>query len=277
MKPLVDIETLYNHLDHSDWIVVDCRFDLKEVDQGRQDYEQGHIPGARFMDLNRDLSGSISKHGGRHPLPDMDQFVEKLGRMGIDQDKTVVAYDDQGGAMAARLWWMLRHLGHERVAVLDGGFQSWLDAGHPVTQVVPAPNETGFIPHIRHPERLVGMEETKAEKGWVIDSRDRDRYEGKVEPIDAKAGHIPGAVHHFWKNNLAEGQRWKSAEEIREQFSYLSKGSRPIVYCGSGVTACANLLALQLAGIEDARLYLGSWSDWISYEENPIRQGPELK
>ncbi|PTM59748.1 sulfurtransferase [Desmospora activa] len=277
MKSLIDTKTLHHHLDDPSWIVVDCRFDLKDEEQGHQAYEQGHIPGARYLSLKYDLSGPVSKHGGRHPFPDMDEFVDKLGRMGIDGEKTVIAYDDQGGAMAARLWWMLRHLGHERVAVLDEGFQSWVKAGYPVTPEVPEMTVTRFIPHIRHPERLVGMEETKAEKGWVIDSRERDRYEGKMEPIDAKAGHIPGAVHHFWKSNLTEGQRWKSKEEIREQFSYLQPGSRPIVYCGSGVTACANLLALHVAGIEDARLYPGSWSDWISYEENPIRQGPELR
>ncbi|MDR6226108.1 sulfurtransferase [Desmospora profundinema] len=277
MKPLMDRETLRGHHDDPDWVVVDCRFDLADQEAGRQAYEQGHIPGARYMDLERDLSGPVGKHGGRHPFPDLDRFVEKLGAAGIDDTKTVVAYDDQGGAMAARLWWMLRYLGHERAAVLNGGFQGWKKAGHPVTQEKPEPTPTRFHPRIRQPERLVGMEETKAEKGWVIDSRERERYEGKREPIDAKAGHIPGAVHYFWKDNLEEGQRWKSAEVIRERFSDLPKDSRPIVYCGSGVTACANLLALHLAGFENARLYAGSWSDWISYEENPIRQGPELQ
>ena len=176
--------------------------------------------------------------------------------------------------MAARLWWLLRYLGHEPVAVLDGGYQGWKEKGYPVTAERIQPSPVRFVPRIRHPEWLVDMEEVRRHRGLLIDSRDPERYAGRFEPIDAKAGHIPGAVNRFWKDNLAEGQRWKSREELRRDFSFIPDGERPIVYCGSGVTACANLLALHLAGRE-GRLYAGSFSDWISYEENPIAQGEE--
>ncbi|PMB02583.1 sulfurtransferase [Fischerella thermalis CCMEE 5273] len=275
MEPLISAERLRYHLEEPDWVIVDCRFDLANPTAGKRAYEAGHIPKARYFDLEKDLSGPVGKHGGRHPFPDMDVFVAKLGKAGIDEEKTVVAYDDQSGAMASRLWWMLRYLGHKRIAVLDGGYQGWVKAGYPVTAAIPTPVPTRFTPNVRHPERLVGMEAVKSETGLVIDSRERERYLGIREPIDAKAGHIPGAIHYFWKENLDEGQRWKSKEAISERFSSLPSHSRPIVYCGSGVTACANLLALHLAGFPDARLYAGSWSDWISYKDNPIRQGEE--
>lgn len=271
---VVSPQWLRERLGNPELVVVDCRFELGKPDAGRKAYEQDHVPGAVYMDLEKDLSGPVGRHGGRHPLPDADALAEKLGRAGIDHTKIVVAYDDQGGAMAARLWWLLRYLGHEPVAVLDGGYQGWKEKGYPVTAERIQPSPVRFVPRIRHPEWLVDMEEVRRHRGLLIDSRDPERYAGRFEPIDAKAGHIPGAVNRFWKNNLAEGQRWKSREELRRDFSFIPEGERPIVYCGSGVTACANLLALHLAGRE-GRLYAGSFSDWISYEENPIAQGEE--
>jgi len=256
----------------SDLVVVDCRFELMKPDAGRKAYEQDHIPGAVYLDLEKDLSGPVGRHGGRHPLPETETFAKTMGRVGIDRSKTVVAYDDQGGAMAARLWWLLRYFGHERVALLDGGYRGWKEKGHPVTSDQVQPRPTRFVPQIRHPEWLVSMEEVRRHRGLLIDSREPGRYAGKFEPIDAKAGHIPGAINYFWKNNLNKEQQWKKPEELKKAFSFIPEGEQPIVYCGSGVTACANLLALHVAG-RSGRLYAGSFSDWISYEENPVAQG----
>ncbi|MFC4076218.1 sulfurtransferase [Salinithrix halophila] len=272
---LVTTDWLNRQAKDPDVVIADCRFELGKPEAGMEAYQRDHIPGAIYFHLEEDLSGSVDKHGGRHPLPDMETFAKKLGRAGIDSTKTVIAYDDQGGAMAARLWWMLRYLGHEKAAVLNGGYKSWKEEGRPVTAEIPQPEKAHFEPRIPDRERLAGMEETKRFTGLLIDSRDPARYEGKTEPIDAKAGHIPGAVNYFWKQNLAEGQTWKSPEELKKDFAFISEGEKPIVYCGSGVTACANLLALHQAGIQDARLYAGSWSDWISYVQNPVKTGPE--
>ncbi|PTX64310.1 thiosulfate/3-mercaptopyruvate sulfurtransferase [Melghirimyces profundicolus] len=272
-QPLVTPEWLHAHLEDPDLVVVDSRFELADPAAGKEAYRQDHIPGARYMDLEEDLSGPVKKHGGRHPLPDLDEFVEKLGTVGIDGAKTVIAYDDQGGAMAARFWWMLRYLGHEEVAILDGGYRAWKERGYPVTGEIPQPVPCRFQPRIDRPEQLAGMEDVKHYSGLVIDSRDPDRFEGKTEPIDAKAGHIPGAVNRFWKKNLCEDGRWKRPSELKKEWAFASRGEAPIVYCGSGVTACANLLALHAAGFKNARLYAGSWSDWISYEANPVRTG----
>ncbi|OYD06180.1 sulfurtransferase [Paludifilum halophilum] len=272
-SPIVTPDWLNHHLEDSDLTVVDCRFELGDPEAGRKAYQNDHIPGAVYMDLEKDLSGKTRKHGGRHPLPDMNRFVEKIGRFGIGEGVRVIAYDDQGGAMAARLWWMLDYLGHEEVHVLDGGYQGWKEKGYPVTAEEPEPTATTFTPQIRRRSQLADMEDVKYHRGTLIDSRDPDRFSGKTEPIDPKAGHIPGAINYFWKNNLADGQRWKSAEALKQDFAFLSDEEGPIIYCGSGVTACANLLALRLAGVSKARLYAGSWSDWITYEENPVRTG----
>lgn len=271
---IVSPEWLRDRLEDPGLVVVDCRFELSKPDAGRKAYELDHIPGAVYMDLEKDLSGPVGRHGGRHPLPETEAFAEMLGRAGIDHDKTVVAYDDQGGAMAARLWWLLRYFGHGQVAVLDGGYRGWKEKGFPVTADRIQPRPVRFVPRIRHPEWLVSMEEVKRHRGLLIDSREPDRYAGKFEPIDAKAGHIPGAINYFWKNNLEEGHSWKSPQALKRDFSFIPEGEEPIVYCGSGVTACANLLALYVAG-RNGRLYAGSFSDWISYGENPVAQEEE--
>lgn len=272
-NPLVTPEWLYEHLKDPDLVVVDCRFDLTRPQSGKEGYRRNHIPGALYLDLEKDLSAPVGIHGGRHPLPDVDRFADRLGEVGIDRRRTVVAYDDQGGAMAARLWWMLRCLGHEAVFVLNGGYTAWTEMGYPVNDEVPRPEPTRFVPNPNR-DLLVGMEEVKAWDGLLIDSREPARYEGKAEPIDAKAGHIPGAVNRFWKENLGEDGRWKNPAEMKKEWAF-ALGKQAIVYCGSGVTACANLLALHAAGITDARLYAGSWSDWISYEQNPVATGKE--
>lgn len=270
-SPLVDAKWLAEHLQDENVVVVDCRFVLTDADAGREQYEKSHIPGAVYFDLEKDLSGPKQEHGGRHPLPDLDEFVEKLGQAGIDSGRYVVVYDDQNGSFAARLWWMLRYLGHDRVSVLDVSFSQWAEEGYPVSDVIPEPYPTTFEPHIR-PEMAVDIDQVKKEKEQenvvLIDSRAAERYRGEKEPMDPKAGHIPGAANYFWKENMAENGKWKSAGELKERFRSV-EDKELIVYCGSGVTANANLLALKSIG-KDARLYVGSWSDWSSYKENPV-------
>lgn len=281
MKSIVSMKWLLARLYENDQVIVDCRFVLGNSNAGKEAYIQGHIPGAVYMDLEQQMSASIQQHGGRHPLPDMESFAQTLGQLGIDHNVRVVAYDNQGGAMASRLWWLLKYMGHEQVYVLDGGFSRWNAEQFPVTSAPPTvaiPKR--FTPNIQH-DMLVSMADVKQRLGTeatvLVDSREERRYLGIEEPIDRVAGHIPGAVNHFWKHVLNESGGWKSAEEMRESFRDLDPTQEVIVYCGSGVTACPNVLALQEAGCENVKLYAGSWSDWISYEDNPIAVGEEVK
>ncbi|MBV6717405.1 sulfurtransferase [Paenibacillus chitinolyticus] len=280
MRNIVSLEWLYEHLQDPDLLIADCRFALGEPWSGRQDYSIDHIPGAFYVDLEEDMSGEKREHGGRHPLPDLGAFSMRASALGVDASKTVVAYDDQGGAMAARLWWMLRFLGHERVYVLDRGYSQWRAAGYPVTAEAPQASPATFSPKVQR-HMLASMDEVKAklgEKGTVlIDSREGARYRGEQEAIDPVAGHIPGARNRFWKDALDAEGSWRSAEEQKERFRGLENAEELIVYCGSGVSACPNVLALEEAGIPGVKLYAGSWSDWISYEENPIAVGEEEK
>lgn len=276
MGTIVDFAWLREHLDDPNVVIADCRFILGQPDAGRTAYETGHIPGAVYFDLERDLSGPIGQHGGRHPLPDIVAFAKTLGQAGIDSSKTVVVYDDQGGAMASRLWWMLRYAGHDNVKLLDGGYGSWQSAWHPVSTEAPQVRETVFEA-VPQPDMLLSTEDVKSRLGkagtTLIDSREPRRYLGLEEPIDPVAGHIPGAVNHFWKQSLDESGRWKRAEGQRERFAGLKRDEEVVVYCGSGVTACPNVLALTEAGFTNVKLYGGSWSDWISYAENPVATG----
>ncbi|MEC0244936.1 sulfurtransferase [Paenibacillus chitinolyticus] len=278
MRNIVSLEWLYEHLQDPDLLIADCRFALGEPWSGRQDYSIDHIPGAFYVDLEEDMSGEKREHGGRHPLPDLGAFSMRASAIGVDASKTVVAYDDQGGAMAARLWWMLRFLGHERVYVLDRGYSQWKAAGYPVTAEAPQASPATFSPKVQR-HMLASMDEVKAklgEKGTVlIDSREGARYRGEQEAIDPVAGHIPGARNRFWKEALDAEGSWRSAEEQKERFRGLENAEELIVYCGSGVTACPNVLALEEAGIPGVKLYAGSWSDWVSYADNPVATGDE--
>ncbi|MFE4573805.1 sulfurtransferase [Paenibacillus chitinolyticus] len=278
MRNIVSLEWLYEHLQDPDLLIADCRFALGEPWSGRQDYSIDHIPGAFYVDLEEDMSGEKREHGGRHPLPDLGAFSMRASAIGVDASKTVVAYDDQGGAMAARLWWMLRFLGHERVYVLDRGYSQWKAAGYPVTAEAPQASPATFSPKVQR-HMLASMDEVKAklgEKGTVlIDSREGVRYRGEQEAIDPVAGHIPGARNRFWKDALDAEGSWRSAEEQKERFRGLENAEELIVYCGSGVTACPNVLALEEAGIPGVKLYAGSWSDWVSYADNPVATGEE--
>ncbi|MCD9022636.1 sulfurtransferase [Cohnella silvisoli] len=278
MQHIVPVKWLLARLYEPDLLIVDCRFQLGKPDDGRNAYEEAHIPGAVYLDLEHDLSAPVGKHGGRHPLPDVAKLAKRLGEAGIGTEFRIVAYDDQGGAMASRLWWMLSYLGHEAVYVMEEGFSAWQKAGLPVSSERKVIFPKTFVPHPRR-EMLADMEEVKAKLGKpgvvLVDSRDGPRYRGEVEPIDSVAGHIPGARNLFWAEGRRADGTWKDANEQRERFADLSQDDEIIVYCGSGVTATPNVLALREAGFTRVKLYAGSWSDWISYEENPVAVGDE--
>ncbi|RTE09086.1 sulfurtransferase [Paenibacillus whitsoniae] len=278
MENIVSQSWLLGQLGDANIVIADCRFALGQPNSGRTLYEQDHIPGAVYVDLEKDMSGALMAHGGRHPLPDLGGFSILVGNLGIDGTTTVVAYDDQGGAMASRLWWMLKFLGHSEVYVLDQGYAAWKVAGYPVTAEVTQPYPRTFSPKVNR-RMLASMDEVKDKLGRpgtvLVDSREERRYLGLEEPIDKAAGHIPGARNFFWKGVLGENGAWKTAAEQEQHFASLRDAEEIIVYCGSGVTACPNVLALNEAGFDNVKLYSGSWSDWISWEENPIATGEE--
>jgi thiosulfate/3-mercaptopyruvate sulfurtransferase len=271
-SPIVSVEWLHQNLGNADVIVVDCRFALTEPNLGRQQYEAGHIPGAYYLDLNHDLSSPVQTHGGRHPLPDIASFSAKLSELGITDSTVVIAYDDARFAFAARLWWLLRYLGHDRVAVLDGGLKAWQSAGYAVSTDIP-PQKSGHFTPKPQSSWVVDINAVKAQKELpgvaLVDSREPERYRGEREPIDPIAGHIPGAVNYPWQD-VTTGQGYlQSAEYLRDRWSPLQSSQEILVYCGSGVTACVNLLSLSVIGVE-GKLYAGSWSDWCSYQDNPF-------
>lgn len=266
---VISNQWLFEHLNDKNIAVFDCRFSLANPQQGKLEYQASHIPGSYYLDLNQDLSSSIQKHGGRHPLPNIDQFAEKLSLMGVNSGETlVIAYDDSRFAFASRLWWLLRYLGHEQVAVLDGGFSGWLASEYPVTDIVTSQRNGKFIPQPQ-PQMIVDREVVINRKDLpqtaLVDSRENERYQGIREPIDKIAGHIPGAFNYPWKEVTDEHGYLISQQQQRDRWSELEHNQEIIVYCGSGVTACVNLLSLELAGIHTGKLYPGSWSDWISY------------
>lgn len=320
MQNIVSPKWLLARLYEPEQTIVDCRFTLAEPEAGRQAYEVDHIPGAIYLDLKKDLSAPAGDHGGRHPLPDPEEFAAKLAKLGIGNDTRVIAYDDEGGMNAARLWWMLRWIGHENVAVLDRGFKAWKEAGYPFDdkQAVRVPSR--LVPNVQHHlltdvnevQRIVGTikaeqivegveEELAAERGEpadhipvqdievptaanpkifftpvLIDSRSHDRYLGQNETMDTVGGHIPGAINFFWKDLFNEDGSYKSQDELEKHFEAVDKEAEIVVYCGSGVSATPNVLALEQAGFKSVRLYAGSWSDWISYEDNPVGTGEEV-
>jgi thiosulfate/3-mercaptopyruvate sulfurtransferase len=273
-KNLATLEWLSNNLNHPNLVVVDCRFELGNPDKGREAYHIEHIPGALYFDLEKDLSGPKQKHGGRHPLPDLHLFTEKLSQAGIDESKKVVAYDDQGGTMAARLWWMLKYLGHEEVVILREGFSTWKAKGFSISNEVVQPEPASFKVNIQ-PDMLIGVEDVKRkisdDEVILIDARAKERYLGLQEDIDPVAGHIPGAKNEFWKEALGADGAWKTTEEQQQRLAtYLKQQDKEVIlYCGSGVTACANAIAFNEVGLKP-KLYMGSWSDWVSYPENKI-------
>jgi thiosulfate/3-mercaptopyruvate sulfurtransferase len=278
-KILMGTEELAGHLDDPGWVVFDTRHDLADGEKGRKAYAAGHIPGACFLHLDEDLSGTKNGTNGRHPMPDLADFAQRMGSRGVSPATQVVVYDDAGGSFAVRLWWMLRWLGHERVAVLDGGLPQWVKEGRPVSTDTPAPRKGSFAPKpqlgatvdAHYVERF---REDPAVK--LMDARAAERFQGQQESIDPVAGHVPGAINRFWKSNLQPDGRFKTAAALREEFLAALGGTDPaksLQMCGSGVTACHNIFAMELAGLPGARLYPGSWSEWCSDSTRPVARG----
>ncbi len=265
---LVSSDWLATHSASENIVIVDCRFSLADPQLGRQQYLQGHIPGAYYLDLNQDLASPVQVHGGRHPLPQIETLAVRLSRMGVTDSTLVVAYDDSRFAFAARLWWLLKYMGHDRVAVLDGGFAAYQAAGLGVTSESPAVRHGLLVPKLR-PELVVdrvGVQQRQTQPNVkLVDSREGERYRGEREPIDPVAGHIPGAINYPWQQVTEDGGQLRSPQDLSAYWSGLATADEIIVYCGSGVTACVNLLALEAAGIKTGKLYPGSWSDWCSY------------
>ncbi len=268
---LINSKDLNNHLNDPDWVIVDCRYDLTDSKAGSNAYQAAHIPHAAFADLHDDLSGPPVTDKGRHPLPTPEKLNELFYRLGISNETQVVVYDNTNGSFAGRLWWMLRYMGHEAVAVLDGGWQAWLEAGLE-TATGSERNQPGdFIGQPRR-EWLVTIDQV-LDAELLIDSRDPVRYRGEIEPLDKVAGHIPGAINHFWKDNLNKNGLFKDPEQIKEEFSgFLGSidSQDAVFYCGSGVTACHNILAATHAGMATPQLYVGSWSEWCSDPDRPV-------
>jgi thiosulfate/3-mercaptopyruvate sulfurtransferase len=279
---LVSVDELAAHLNDPNWVVFDCRHDLANTEYGAQAWAKAHIPGALFMHCDRDLSGLHNGKNGRHPLPDMETFARRMGECGITPDTQVVAYDNEASAFAARLWWMLRWLGHDKVALLDGGLPGWKRAKQLLdtsvktvapTQFVPRPRpdmlvDTAFVEqHLRQPDML------------LLDGRSEDRYAGQNERLDPVAGHIPGSLNRFYYDCLDDAAIYfKSADELHAEFTDLlgDRDPRSVVQvCGSGVTACVNVLGMEIAGMKGSKLYAGSWSEWCSDPSRPAATGDQ--
>ncbi|MFZ6688103.1 sulfurtransferase [Undibacterium sp. SXout11W] len=275
---LISAQDLFTHISDERWVILDCRHDLMDTNTGSQAYAAGHIPQAQFVHLDQSLSApKVSADGvfrGRHPLPDKQQFIQTLRRLGISNDTQVIAYDAHGGMFAARLWWMLRWVGHAAVAVLDGGLPAWNALSFPVTTDVP-PARSGDL---KEQVSLVAQVDVAAvfanisgAEFTLVDARASDRYRGENETIDPVGGHIPGALNRFFKDNLEADGRFKTADQLHVEWSaLLTQPEKTIMQCGSGVTACHNLLALEVAGLKGAALYPGSWSEWCSDSSRPV-------
>jgi len=283
--PLIDAATLERLRGSQDVVVVDVRHDLTRPEAGREAYAAGHIPGAFFLHLDHDLAGPQrtpdGRFLGRHPLPDRARFAARLGALGVGRDTLLVAYDGEDGMYASRLWWLALWLGHAQAAVLDGGLRAWQAAGLPVARDVPRATSRTLEPGTPLVATIDAAEIEEAlgtSRLRVIDARAAERYRGEVEPLDAKAGHIPGAVNRPFKANVEGNGRFKSASALREELHPLAAGVPPealVSQCGSGVTACHNILAMAVAGLALPRLYAGSWSEWSSSPGRPVVRGAQ--
>lgn len=278
---VVETEELAGHAGDRSWLLVDCRFDLRDPAAGELAYEAGHIPGAVYAHLDRDLSGPKTGSNGRHPLPDAGILAQTFGRLGIGPATQVMAYDQDSGQFASRLWWMLRWLGHDLAAVLNGGLAKWVSEGRPMRLGIEIADPQTFTAQPR-PEMLASLADVgdASRRGvWsLVDARAPERYRGEIEPIDRVAGHIPGARNHFFQTNLTDRGLLRTRSELESRFRQTLGGTpaaKVICYCGSGVTACQNLLALEHAGLRGARLYVGSWSEWSSDPSRPVAMGDD--
>lgn len=275
---LVSTAELAANLQNPAWVICDCRHDLMDTEKGRRAYQESHIPGAQFLHLDEDLSGAKTGRNGRHPLPDPVALAARLSKIGVDSSKRVIGYDDTGGPYAARLWWTLTWLGHPGAAILDGGIAAWVREGRPVTADVPRATPAYFVPRPKHDKRVeVGdvLASLSSKKTLIVDARAQDRFQGLTEPIDPVAGHIPGARNRFFKDNLTADGLFKSPEQLRGEFLALlgeRSADQVVNQCGSGVTACHNLFAMELAGLTGSKLYPGSWSEWCADPARPVER-----
>jgi thiosulfate/3-mercaptopyruvate sulfurtransferase len=276
---LISTDELARHLDDPRFVIVDVRHDLAQPERfGDDAYASGHIPGAAFAHVDRDLSAKQTGSNGRHPLPTPEAAAEFFGQLGIDASRQVVAYDQGNGMFAARLWWMLRWLGHDRAAVLDGGFARWTQEKRPVSTEPPAVEPVTFVPsRVRPTVNATGIAASLPRHGLLLlDARAAERYRGDVEPIDPVAGHIPGAINRPYTRNVAADGTFRAPRELRTEFDAMLHGRSPddlVHYCGSGITACHNVLAMAVAGYPLTRLYPGSWSEWITDRRRPVSKG----
>ncbi|PXF29359.1 3-mercaptopyruvate sulfurtransferase [Pokkaliibacter plantistimulans] len=276
-ETLIDAATVLDNVHQPQWRIVDCRFSLADTEAGRRAYQAGHLPGASYAHLDEDLSSPVTATSGRHPLPDEQAFLQTLGKWGISTDTQVVVYDDTGGATAARLWWLLKRVGHRDVAVLDGGLAAWAQAGGELVTDLPAVVDSGAYPasvalvQTRSADELLAQ---MSDPRWqLVDARAAERFRGEVEPLDPVAGHIPGAMNRPLQQNLQPDGRFKSFNQLRGEWQALLGEATPkevVHYCGSGVTACHNLLAMEHAGLTGSRLYPGSWSEWCKDASRPM-------
>lgn len=272
---IVSCDELAEHLNDPDWRVFDCRHQLSDVGYGEKVYAEGHVPGAFFMHLDRDLSSPMNGLNGRHPLPDPQLLAKKLGAAGVSRQMQVVVYDDAGGMVAGRLWWLLRWLGHDRVALLDGGISQWVKEGRYLSADLSTSAPAVF--EIAQRDWVVTTDEVLAnidtDEFCVVDARAPDRFRGENETLDPVGGHIPGARNRFFRDNLDAEGLFRPAAELRREFLDLFDGVDPeqtVAQCGSGVSACHNLLAMEIAGLHGAKLYAGSWSEWCSDPARPV-------
>lgn len=279
---LISTDVVADHVTNPSWLIADCRYNLSDEHWGRAEFNSRHIPGAVFVDVAHELAGDRSGVNGRHPLPTIDAMAATFGRLGIAEGTQVVAYDQDTGAFASRLWWMLRYLGHDAVAVLDGGFAKWTGEGRPVLSDSETRQPVHFTPRLR-PQMRVTVDEALAHVDdpavLLIDARSPDRYSGRPDPLDTVYGHIPGARNRYYRDNVTETGIMKPVGELRADFEKVLAGTaahRAVLYCGSGITACHNLLAMEHAGLHGARLFAGSWSEWESDPNRPIERSSKL-
>ena len=272
MKNLVTTNWLLENLNKEALIILDCRFDMNNLEYGINAYKSAHIENSKFISLEYDMMGKLEIHGGRHPLPDMNKFAKKLETVGVNDKSIVLIYDDGDLQMASKLWWMLKYLGKDNVYVLEGGFKEWTSSGLETTSKIDISSKSGELNVNLNSDMICDVNfirnNIENEDSKIIDSRSNERYLGISEPIDKKAGHIKSAENYFWQENFQDG-KLKNIEDLKKRFNNLKNYNNLIVYCGSGITACPNIIVMQEIGLEPV-LYLGGWSDWISYEENEV-------